>query len=62
VPLGRRAQYILVHDDLLRPFDAQGPPLRQIGEFRLYRAKPRLPGPDTCSPRLVQNAIREGSD
>ena len=62
VPLGRRARYILVHDDLLRPFDAQGRPLRQVGEFRLYRAKPHLPGPDTCSPRLVQNAIREGSD
>jgi hypothetical protein len=62
VPLGRRAQYILAHDDLLRPFDAQGPPLRHIGEFRLYRAKPHLPGPDTCSQRMVQSAIREGSD
>jgi hypothetical protein len=36
-----------------RPPDADGPPVRVNSEFRLYRARADLPGPDRCSRRLV---------
>jgi hypothetical protein len=50
VPIARRAQYVLVAYDLLKPFDAVGQPLRSNEEFTLYRLRPGLPGgPDTCS-------------
>lgn len=53
----RDADYILVDRFGARfyggdPPDAAGPPLRRNQEFRLYRAKPDLPGPDRCSKRL----------
>ena len=57
VVYSRDADYILVDRLGVRfyggdPPDAAGPPLRRNDEFRLYRAKPGLPGPDLCSKRL----------
>jgi hypothetical protein len=58
VLVSRRADYILEDSRARRlsrgrPPDALGPPLRANSEFRLYRARPGLPGPDRCSRRLV---------
>lgn len=54
VPISRRAQYILINHGQSRPFDAAGAPVEDIGQFRLYRQRPGVPGPDTCSHRRVQ--------
>lgn len=58
VPVSRRADYVLVRRGRPRPRDAAGPPLRRNFEFRLYRARPRIPGPDRCSRRMVQTVKR----
>jgi hypothetical protein len=57
VVYSRAADFILVDRLGARfyagdPPDAAGPPLRRNGEFKLYRAKAGLPGPDRCSKRL----------
>jgi hypothetical protein len=57
VVYSRKADYILVDRDGRSlydgyPIDTQRSPLRQNGEFTLYRAKPDLPGEDLCSKRL----------
>lgn len=53
VPISNRADYILVDYQLQAPFDSQGAPLYSNSQFRLYRAKPGTPGPDTCSQKRV---------
>ena len=54
----RRADFILLDRRGRRfyggdPPDAAGPPIRRNREFRLYRAKRGLPGPERCSERVV---------
>ncbi|HYH59405.1 MAG TPA: hypothetical protein VD790_09330 [Thermoleophilaceae bacterium] len=54
----RKADYILV-DPLAaryyrgRPFDAAGGPIRSNDEYKLYRMKPSVPGPENCSRRML---------
>ncbi len=59
VPLSRKADYVLAERKVLptfggRALDSVGRPLRQNGEFVLYRMRPGVPGPDRCSRRMVQ--------
>lgn len=56
-----KADLVLVAAARPAPTDAVGPPLRENGEFRLYRLDPDLPGPDRCSRRLVQTVERLGT-
>ena len=58
VERSRRADYILLDRRGRRyyggdPPDAAGGPIRRNREFRLYRAKPGLPGPERCSQRVI---------
>ena len=54
VPLSRAADYVLVEDDLRKPFDAVGPPVMTLERYVLYRLRPGLPGGDRCSRKMVQ--------
>ncbi len=58
VPVSRAADYVLVDDDLRKPFDAVGPPLMTLDRYRLFRLRPGLPGGDRCSRRMVQTVTR----
>jgi hypothetical protein len=55
----RKADYILLdwiaarHYPAGGPPDAAGPALRSNARFRLFRMKASVPGPDSCSRRLV---------
>jgi hypothetical protein len=60
VPLSRRADYVLVsrfqeYRQGGKPVDALGAPVRENQIFRLYRARPGIPGPDRCSRRMEEN-------
>ncbi len=52
-PVGRKADFVLVNEELARPPDAQGPPVLSNRRFALYRLDPELPGPDVSSRRMV---------
>ncbi len=54
VPISRAADYVLVEDDLRKPFDAVGPAVMTLDRYVLYRMRPGLPGGDRCSRRMVQ--------
>ena len=58
VRISRKADYVVVHQGMLEPFDAVGPPLRENRGWKLYRMNPNVPGPDRCSRRMVQEATR----
>jgi hypothetical protein len=58
VPVSRAADYVLVDDDLQRPFDAVGSPVMRLDRFLLLRLRPGLPGGDRCSRRMVQTVTR----
>ena len=53
VPVSRAADYVLVDDDWLKPFDAVGPPIMTLERYQLFRLKPNLPGGDRCSRKMV---------
>jgi hypothetical protein len=53
VPISRAADYVLVDKDWRKPFDAIGPPLRNLDRYLLYRLRPGLPGGDRCSRKMV---------
>ena len=58
VERSRRADFILLDRRARRfyrgdPPDAAGPPIRRNREFRLYRARSGLPGPERCSERVI---------
>jgi hypothetical protein len=61
VTTSRKADYILADVDTFRPFDATGPPIAYVGEFRLYRERPDVPGIDRCSRTRVQTVLGIGS-
>jgi hypothetical protein len=61
VALSRKADYILADHGTLRPFDADGPPVTMVGQFRLYRERPDVPGPSLCSLGRVQTVTAIGS-
>ena len=54
VRISRKADYVLVDRRLLKPADAVGAPLRENVGWALYRLSPAVPGPDSCSQRMVQ--------
>ena len=58
VPVSRAADYVLVDNDLRKPFDAVGPPVMTLERFELFRLRPGLPAGDRCSRRMVQNVER----
>jgi hypothetical protein len=53
VPISRAADYVLVDKDWRKPFDAVGPPVRELERYFLYRLQPNLPGGDRCSRKMV---------
>jgi hypothetical protein len=61
VTTSRKADYILADVDTFRPFDAAGPPIAYVGEFRLYKERPGVPGLDRCSKTRVQTVNGLGS-
>ncbi|HEX3872698.1 MAG TPA: hypothetical protein VHW26_01035 [Solirubrobacteraceae bacterium] len=61
VTTSRRADYILADVDTFRPFDATGPPIAYVGEFRLYKERADVPGKDRCSKTRVQTVLAIGS-
>jgi hypothetical protein len=54
-PQGRRADYVLAMNIQPRPADALGAPLFANREYRLWRMRPGVPGPDTSSRRMVDS-------
>ena len=56
----RKADYILADVDTFRPFDAAGPPIAYVGQFRLYRERADVPGIDRCSRTRVQTVLGIG--
>ena len=61
VATSRKADYILADVDTFRPFDAAGPPIAYIGQFRLYRERADTPGTDRCSKTRVQTVLSIGA-
>jgi hypothetical protein len=58
VPVSRAADYVLVDDDWLKPFDAVGPPVMTLERYKLYRLRSNLPGGDRCSRKMVLTVKR----
>src|SRR5258708_26365746 len=61
VQISRKADYILADHGTLRPFDAAGPPVMMVGQFRLYRERPDVPGPSYCTRARVQTVKAIGA-
>jgi hypothetical protein len=61
VTTSRKADYILADVDTFRPFDAAGPPIAYVGQFRLYKERAGVPGIDRCSRTRVQTVLGIGS-
>jgi hypothetical protein len=61
VQISRKADYILADHGTLRPYDAAGPPVMMVGQFRLYRERPGVPGPNYCSRARIQTVKAIGS-
>jgi hypothetical protein len=53
VPVSRKADYVLADDDLVKPFDAVGPPVLTLDRYVLYHLRADLPGPNRCSRKMV---------
>jgi len=55
IPYGRKADFIVADSRLrVEPWpDSEGPPIFDNGEFRLYRMRDGVPGPDRSSRRMV---------
>jgi hypothetical protein len=58
VPFSRKADYILLDERGETfyggaPTDAVGPALRANDDYKLYRMKPTIPGPENCSRRMI---------
>jgi hypothetical protein len=58
VPLSRAADYVLVDDDWIKPFDAVGPPVMTLDRYQLFHLKAHLPGGDQCSRKDVLTVKR----
>jgi hypothetical protein len=52
VEISRAADYVLVDKDWRKPFDAVGPPVRELDRYFLYRLPSNLPGGDRCSRKM----------
>lgn len=59
VRFSRKADYILTKRGAPRPTDALGPPVQEIEAFKLYKAKPDIPGVDRCSQAMVETVTEE---
>jgi hypothetical protein len=51
-----KADYVVVYRNQREPGDATGPPLFANAQYRLYRLKADIPGPDYSSRRLIDDA------
>ncbi|MGH3992341.1 MAG: hypothetical protein ACRDSN_07730, partial [Pseudonocardiaceae bacterium] len=59
IPYSRRADYVLVADQVPRPDVARGRPLLRNGGYRLYRMRP-VPGVDHSSRKRIQPELGSG--
>jgi hypothetical protein len=57
-PQGRKADYVLALTIQRRPADALGAPVLENAQFRLWRMKPGVPGPDVSSRRMVDSVTK----
>jgi hypothetical protein len=55
---GRKADYVLALSDQRRPADAAGAPLFANRQFRLWRMRREVPGPDVCTPRMTDSITK----
>jgi hypothetical protein len=53
VPVSRKADYVLADDDLVKPFDAVGPPVLTLDRYVLYHLRADIPGPNRCSRKMT---------
>ncbi len=52
---GRKADYALTLTEQGRPRDAAGTPVLASPQFALWRLRANVPGPDVCSPRMIDS-------
>ena len=55
---GRKADYILAFSDQRRPRDAAGAPVFANAQFRMWRMRADVPGPDVCTPRMTDSITK----
>ncbi len=58
MPTSRKADFVVVWRGRPAPADSIGPPLRTNKEFRLYRMRGDVPGPENCSREMIQRVKR----
>ena len=57
-PTSRKADFVVVWRGRPAPADSIGPPLRANKEYRLYRMRSDVPGPENCSREMIQRIKR----
>ncbi len=57
-PTSRKADFVVVWRGRPAPPDSIGPPLRTNKEYRLYRMRSDVPGPENCSREMIQRIKR----
>jgi hypothetical protein len=55
---GRKADYVLTLSEQRRPRDAAGAPLFASAQFRMWRMRREVPGPDVCTPRMIDSITK----
>ncbi len=55
---GRKADYILTLSEQRRPADAAGAPVFANEQFRMWRMRAGVPGPDVCTPRMTDSITK----
>ena len=55
---GRKADYVLVLSEQRRPRDATGAPAFANTQFRMWRMRPGVPGPDVCTQRMIDSITK----
>jgi hypothetical protein len=55
---GRKADYVLTLSEQRRPRDASGAPVFASVQFRMWRMRPDVPGPDVCTPRMTDSITK----
>jgi hypothetical protein len=55
---GRKADYVLTLSEQRRPADAAGAPVFANAQFRMWRMRPEVPGPDVCTQRMTDSITK----
>jgi hypothetical protein len=55
---GRKADYVLALTEQRRPRDAVGVPAFANAQFRMWRMRPGVPGPDVCTQRMTDSITK----